>query len=216
MAFGVQRQFVFDEPPAGSSVLMQEHRQGGTNSPISSSSGSVAILDPQLQAIKNKQKKDSLVQQRSKAKKLENNFNKLYSQLEKEIKSGKIEVAHNDNDLVIRIAEDFSFPTNRAQIKKSFSPFLEDFSELLADIEGEIHVAGHTDDRKVASVHYKNSWELSAARAMNFSKALMSRGDISEERFVIKAHGSTRPVVQNNSDINRKKNRRIEITIKNN
>lgn len=215
MAFGVQRQFVFDDPPAGSSFLMQEHRQGGTSSPLSSQADNVALLDPQLQAIKNKQKKDSLVQQRSKVKKLERNFNKLYKRLEKEIKAGRIEVSHRDNDLVIRIAEEFTFPKNRASIKKSFDPFLQDFSELLAEIEGEIHVAGHTDDRKVASVHYKSNWELSAARAMVFSQALMKQGDISEERFVIQAHGATRPVVQNNSEVNRKKNRRIEITIRN-
>ena len=216
MAFGVQQVSVFDEPPAGSSFIQQSHSSGGgaSRSPMSTSSRNVALLDPQLQAIKNKQEKDTRVAQLTKEKVLKDNVKKIYRKLKKEIDQGKLEITHKDGNLIIRVAEDTTFPEGRAQLKSNFNPLLEKISDILIDVEGEIRVSGHTDDKKIRSTRYKNNWELSAARSMAFANAMMSKGGVPEDRLVIVAHGATRPVVRNNSSVNRKKNRRVEITIK--
>ena len=87
-------------------------------------------------------------------------------------------------------------------------------ADILHDIKGDIAIAGHTDDKKIVSRKFKTHWDLSAARALTLSQALMKKGDIDPERITIQAHGSTKPIVVNNSEINRRKNRRVEIIIK--
>jgi len=216
MAFGVQRTNVFDEPPAGSSMIMQNHSagSGASRSPMSTSSRNVALLDPQLQAIKKKQEKENRAAIQNREKLLKANVKKIWAKLSQEIKEGKIEITHKDGNLIIRVAEDATFPDGRAKLNSSFTPLLEKLSEILAEVKGDITVAGHTDDKKIKNSRYKNSWELSSARAMAFANGLMAKGGVSESRIVISAFGATRPMVRNNSAINRKKNRRVEVIIK--
>ena len=51
-------------------------------------------------------------------------------------------------------------------------------------------------------------------RANTLAQALMKKGDVNPDRITIQAHGPTKPIVRNNSEINRRKNRRIEIIVK--
>ena len=41
----------------------------------------------------------------------------------------------------------------------------------------------------------------------------IKKGDVEPKRITVQFHGPTKPLVKNNSDINRRKNRRIEIVL---
>lgn len=71
-----------------------------------------------------------------------------------------------------------------------------------------IEVAGHTDDTGDAA----SNLVLSAARAASVVKYLTDRG-ISESRLRPRGYGDTRPLVPNDSEENRAKNRRTEFSI---
>lgn len=215
MAFGVQRVSVFDEPPKGSSFIKQEHRPGGASrAPLSVGSSTSNILDPQLQNIKNMMKKNQQIALLEKQKRLENNVKKVFDKFETEWREGKIEIDKKDNDLILRISEKAAFSKNRTKLKKSFGSMLDKLADVAIDVDGEIVIAGHSDDKKVKTAKFKSNWEFSAARANTLAQALIKKGDVEAERVTVQFHGPTKPIVRNNSDINRRKNRRIEVIIR--
>jgi len=215
MAFGVQRKNIFDEPPKGSSFIKQEHSQGGANrAPLSIGGSTANIIDPQLQAIKNKMEKQDKIAQLNRSKRLKQNVNKIMEKFEDEWKKGKIEIENKDGDLVIRIAEKAAFPNKRTKLTNDFGSMLDKLSDVMQDVTGDIVIAGHTDDKIVKTGKFKSNWEFSAARANTLAQALIKKGDVEPGRITVQFHGPTKPLVRNNSDINRQKNRRIEIIIK--
>lgn len=215
MAFGVQRVSVFDEPPKGSSFIKQEHRAGGSSRAPMSVGGSTAnIIDPQLQGIKNVMKKNQRIAALEAQKRLEQNVKKVYERFEKEFKEGKVEIVKDGSNLVLRISEKAIFPTKRTKLKNNFSEILDKLSDVALDVRGDIIISGHSDDKKIKTNKFKSNWEFSAARANTLAQALMKKGDVDPDRITVQFHGPTKPLVKNNSDINRSKNRRIEVIIK--
>lgn len=214
MAFGVQRRSIFDEPPKGSSFIMQEHSAGGARTPMSIGGSTASIVDPQLQQLKNKMEKQDRIAALQKQKRLEQNLKKVFNKFEKEWRAGKVEIDKKDGNLIIRVSEKAAFTQNKTQLKKSFENMLLKLSEVAQDVDGDIIVAGHSDDKIVRTGKFKSNWEFSGARANIIAQALMKKGDVDPNRLTIQSHGPTKPLVRNNSDMNRTKNRRIEIIIK--
>ncbi|MCB0990061.1 MAG: flagellar motor protein MotB [Acidimicrobiales bacterium] len=83
---------------------------------------------------------------------------------------------------------------------------------VLADFDNPIKVHGHTDDVPLDQPGYSN-WDLSASRAIAVSDLLIEQFGISPTRMEVVGHADTRPLVENNSDENRAKNRRVEIVV---
>ncbi len=214
-AFGVQRVSVFDDPPKGSSFIQEEYRAGSADrAPMSVGESTANILDPQLQGIKNLQEKNEKIQMIEKQKRLDQNLKKVLAKFDKELKEGKIEIDRKDGDLVLRIAENVAFPAHASLLQEDFSPLLEKLNDVVQDLSGDIIIAGHSDDKKMKTGKFKSNWEFSAARANSLAQAMMSKGDLDPDRFTIQFHGPTKPIVKNNSEINRTKNRRIEVIIR--
>ena len=158
--------------------------------------------------------KQNRIAQLNKQRRLDQNVKKIFSKFEKEWRAGKIEIEKKDDDLVIRIAEKAAFPKSRSRLTTKFSPMLDKLADVMQDVSGDIVVVGHSDDKVIKTSKFKSNWEFSAARANTLAQALIKKGDVDPGRITIQFHGPTRPLVRNNSDINRSKNRRIEIVIK--
>lgn len=75
----------------------------------------------------------------------------------------------------------------------------------------EIRVEGHTDNVPI-KVIYPTNWELSTARASTVVRYMIKNG-IDKNKMVAVGYADTKPLVLNNSNKNRAKNRRVEITI---
>ncbi|WP_179007574.1 OmpA family protein [Winogradskyella forsetii] len=75
--------------------------------------------------------------------------------------------------------------------------------------KGKVIVEGHTDD--IGSDETNNA--LSLARAKSVSKALRNLIPSTQFKWQEKGYGESQPLVENDSDINRAKNRRVEILI---
>lgn len=215
MAFGVQRVSIFDEPPAGSSVIQQEHSAGSNDrAPMSAGQSGANLLDPQLQNIKKMQEKNEKIAEIEKQKKIEQNLKRLTATFAQELREGKIEINRKEDDLVLRIMENTAFDSYKSSLSDNFKPTLDKLADILTDVNGDIIIAGHSDDKKIQTPKYKTNWEFSAARANSLAQSLMTVGDLDPDRFTVQFHGPTKPIVKNNSDINRTKNRRIEVIIR--
>jgi chemotaxis protein MotB len=76
----------------------------------------------------------------------------------------------------------------------------------------EIRVEGHTDNIPMKGGAYPSNWELSSARASDAVKFMISKG-IDSKSIAAVGYADTHPLVANDTQTNRAKNRRIEITI---
>ena len=111
------------------------------------------------------------------------------------------------NDSPIITIEDMLFEFNKYQIKSSHSNTLDRLYEIIKDNKNyNIRIKGHTDN--VGDSQYNQ--ELSEKRAQSIYSALKSRG-IQEDRMEFTGYGETKPLVKNDTEINKKKNRRVEI-----
>ena len=145
---------------------------------------------------------------------LEADASDLEAAFKEEIESGLIEIETKQERIIIRIQEEGSFPSGSAVVKGGFKPVMQKLGAMLTDINGQIIVAGHTDDVPIATARFRSNWELSAARAVSVLHHLSSTNlDIGQSRFVIEGHADADPMVANDTTENRAKNRRVEVII---
>lgn len=118
------------------------------------------------------------------------------------------------NDRKVRI--DYYFPTGRAEVSPEDEP---DFMAMLSKLVEELRptrnwvtVVGHTDNQPVRrSARFPDNWTLSRARAEYVARILESNGLAGRVSFQGKA--DYEPAAPNDSEDNRRKNRRVEVLI---
>jgi outer membrane protein OmpA-like peptidoglycan-associated protein len=102
-----------------------------------------------------------------------------------------------------------TFPSNSADLKESSFVELDQIIDLLTNNPGiSIEISAHTDD--IGNDEYNNS--LSSKRAQSVLEYLKKK-KIASHRLVAKGYGETKPIAPNNSEINRERNRRVELSI---
>jgi chemotaxis protein MotB len=138
---------------------------------------------------------------------------KIAEQMQEQIQDGAIELESLGQQIIIRIRENGSFPSGSTFLQPRFKPIVQQIGAILKDIPGEITVTGHTDNDQVSDELNSNNWELSAKRAVSVAVELMSGTGLDRNRLVVVGHADTRPIVPNNTEQNRRRNRRVEISI---
>ncbi|MEO1487296.1 MAG: OmpA family protein [Bacteroidota bacterium] len=102
------------------------------------------------------------------------------------------------------------FETGKADLKPEGLEAIKELSEQLVSIpKGTIKVEGHTDD--VGSD--ASNRILSEKRAASVASALQSALKNPSFKWKIVGHGESQPIVANDTDENRQKNRRVEILV---
>jgi len=75
-------------------------------------------------------------------------------------------------------------------------------------------IEGHTDNVPIATSQFASNWELSTARATTVVKYLVNIHGIPPEKIAAIGYGEHKPLVENDSGINKAKNRRVVFLIK--
>ena len=116
------------------------------------------------------------------------------------------------NKLPVITIEDMLFDFNKYTIKSSNHNILDRLTEVINDNKKyKIQIVGHTDN--VGGKEYNQN--LSEKRAETIFNALIQAG-VSSDRMSFSGEGEENSIVENTTDGNRKKNRRVEIIFKNN
>lgn len=124
-----------------------------------------------------------------------------------------IQVDVNKNDVTIRLMGETTFDSGEAVIRAKVVPFFRTMGKLLRDTEGNIIIAGHTDNIPVMGGPYRNNLRLSMARAASVAELLVGSSDIRPERISAMGFGEFRPLNSNATPEGRRKNRRVEIIL---
>lgn len=130
-----------------------------------------------------------------------------------EIAAGNLMLERDHDDVVIRFPEHVSFASGRADLVPGARPLIDRIIKLIAE-DQMIIVAGHTDDRPLAGGIYGSNWALSAARAASVADQVLQQGQLPPNRMVVAGYADTRPIMPNDTDDNRARNRRVEIIVK--
>lgn len=75
-------------------------------------------------------------------------------------------------------------------------------------------VEGHTDNVPITTTQFASNWELSTARATNVVKYLVQKHKFLPEKIAAIGYGEHKPLVPNDTDDNKAKNRRVVFLIK--
>lgn len=107
------------------------------------------------------------------------------------------------------------FASGRADLDENAKNVLNDIADLIATLPPTnlIIIEGHTDNVPIRTKEYTNNMELSIARAISVMRYFTEVKNLPPERFAIAGYGEYKPVVNNDTEENRAKNRRIEIII---
>lgn len=126
----------------------------------------------------------------------------------------KVQVLKDGRGVVLRLKENVLFDVGKADIKPESTAVLNMISGIFNRFsESDVIVEGHTDNVPISNFKYPSNWELSTARAVNVLKYFVEVNNMNPNRFTAAGYGEYRPIVSNDSDGNRAKNRRVNIII---
>ncbi len=148
------------------------------------------------------------------------NLNKTLAQFEKQVLqtvSEKVKkdfsVHWNQKRLVLVLGERIAFNVGEADLLADFQPTLKQIAEFISSQkEYNVAVAGHTDDTPINNAQFPSNWELSAIRAVNVAKFMISSG-VNPRRISTEGYSAYRPLQPNTTAHNKRANRRVEITL---
>ncbi len=128
------------------------------------------------------------------------------------IKKGMIAVKGNEKWLEIEIKSNLLFASGDATLSGDAQNILAQLTEMLKQNNQPLYVSGYTDDVPIGTNQFPTNWELSAARASSVVR-LFAQSGINPERMGAIGYGEYRPLVANDTDENRQKNRRVVIRV---
>jgi chemotaxis protein MotB len=238
-AFGVQNKIEVKDIPKGTSVIAMEFRPGRPEpTPIDTiqqqtidmtqqtiefqagqedSSGGVQEQRGEQTggASDNTDAQSSAASQSSAEDQQQTNelAKKVAEMMQEQIQDGAIELESLGQQIIIRIKENGAFPSGSTFLQPRFKPIIQQIGAILRDIPGEVTVSGHTDNDQVSDELNSNNWELSSKRAVSVAVELLNGTGMDKNRLVVVGHADTRPLVDNTTEQNRRRNRRVEISI---
>ena len=132
--------------------------------------------------------------------------------IEKNGLKDKIQLNITPHNINIKMESLALFDSGSADLKKDILFFLDYLYEQLKPMNNMVIAEGHTDNVPIHTKQYESNWELSAARAFSVIYFFINKG-LSPERLIAHGFGEYRPAYSNQTEADRAKNRRIEITV---
>ena len=125
---------------------------------------------------------------------------------------GQVTILEQPRGAVIRLDESLIFASGSATLDADATGVIGQIGAYIAKGAHFIRVEGHCDNRPINTSRFPSNWELAAARAVNVAKILINSG-IEQSRISANSYGEYRPLVPNDTDADRRKNRRVEIVV---
>ena len=115
----------------------------------------------------------------------------------------------NTDEILTDVFDNLNFEFGKADIKKESLPYLDKLADTMIKSKGwTLDIQGHTDDKGSDDFNMK----LSQGRADAVKNYLITKG-VMLDSITSKGFGESKPLVPNDSDLNRDKNRRVEFKI---
>lgn len=132
-------------------------------------------------------------------------------ELPKDIRS-QVEVARSASSINLIIKDDLLYPVGTAKLSAAGKRILARIADLLSHNSYPVSVEGYTDNTPIHNQRFPSNWELSAARATNVTRYLITQG-VAAGRLSAVGYGDTRPRADNATAAGRARNRRVSLVV---
>ena len=105
------------------------------------------------------------------------------------------------------------FSSGSATLSESGQAMLSKVSKIIRPLNRFVRIEGHTDDLPIATRRYPSNWDLSTARAISVVNYFIQQAGFPPSQISAAGYGPWRPRVDNISQEQRAKNRRVEIIL---
>ena len=130
-----------------------------------------------------------------------------------EIDHGWLTVDENGSSLMLRFGMAGGFDRGSDSLTPLTVSLIDTLTRTLSDSNARVVVSGHTDDMPIRTERFRDNWDLSTARSVSVIRALLSYPGMDPARLEAKGYADTQPLAPNDTDLNRLRNRRIEIEV---
>ena len=141
-------------------------------------------------------------------------FNRLETELHEQVEDGSVQLESKGQEIIITVEEQSLFASGSGRLQPQFIPLMQKIAKSTNSIPGSIKITGHTDSSKMSNEIFSSNWELSSRRALAVANVMFETEGFDSTRVIVQSAGANMPKYPNDSPANRKKNRRVEITIK--
>ena len=126
--------------------------------------------------------------------------------------SDELTVTEKNGKLYVAMSDNLLFESGSAQVNKQGKEALGKLAEVLKkqhDID--VFIEGHTDNKPIKTVQFKDNWDLSVVRATSVVRILTKDYGVNPLQILPCGRGEFMPVDNNESVEGRAHNRRTEI-----
>lgn len=127
----------------------------------------------------------------------------------------RVQVTVEKRGIVIRVADTVIFDTGKAEIRSEAKEVLQKVGHIMATLNNQVRVEGHTDNIPIKTARYPSNWELSTDRASGIVRYFIDDAKMAPERLSAAGYSEFKPIIGNDTPDGRAKNRRVDIVILN-
>lgn len=125
-----------------------------------------------------------------------------------------MDIRRSQKGVIITLSDKMLFASGDAVISVRAYPLLIKITDIIKNAGVPVEIEGHTDDVPISTAKYPSNWELSTDRAVNVLRFMTEGQKVNKNLLSAVGKSQYHPVVHNNSEANRRKNRRVEIIFK--
>jgi chemotaxis protein MotB len=126
----------------------------------------------------------------------------------------QVQAADTPQGIAITLNDLLLFDLGKADLKPAAYQVLDKLAGFISTLNTKVSIEGHTDNLPLAPNNpLKDNWGLSNARSLSVLRYFKYNAGIDDKKLVSTGYADTKPVVPNDSDADRQKNRRVEIVV---
>jgi len=123
---------------------------------------------------------------------------------------GMVKVEGDEMGAKITISDVLLFPPGEAKMGRGGLRVMKKIANILSQFRYQIQIEGHTDNTPIQTSRFPSNWELSADRACEMVRYLVTQG-VNPALMAAVGYSEYRPVATNDTAEGRAQNRRVEI-----
>ena len=126
--------------------------------------------------------------------------------------SDELTVREKDGKVYVAMSDKLLFQSGSARLDKRGEEALGKLAEVLnKQTDIDVFIEGHTDNKPMNTVQFKDNWDLSVIRATSVVRILIKNYNVNPLQIQPSGRGEYMPVDDNETAEGRSKNRRTEI-----
>lgn len=143
-------------------------------------------------------------------------IDQLYQEIIKLVKEngleGDFDVIKQRQKIFMNLGQNLLFTSGSIELKPQAEEILQQLAKILNKQDIHVLVEGHSDNVPIVHEIIKSNWHLSAARSSEVVYFLRKSGMVECFAEVV-SYGSERPILPNDTEKNRQRNRRVAIFV---